>query len=279
MSLLSRIARQASGNSFAQRRLERLTTKCNELMGIGAGGNVDESGECAIFAELQRHTAPYCIFDVGANQGQFARFAEQQLSGNQFQMHCFEPAASSFELLYEHLHDQAHVMLNQFGLGKQSGSRQLFFDSPGSGLASLTRRDLRHYNLDHGRLRETVAMDTLDHYREQMHIMHIHLLKVDVEGHEMDVFLGGITAFEQEMIDMVSFEFGGCNIDTRTPFRDFFYFFQEYGMRLFRITPSGYLHPVDNYHERHERYSFTNFLAVRENKSWTKKTERIEGQT
>ena len=39
--------------------------------------------------------------------------------------------------------------------------------------------------------------------------------------------IGAQTMFEKRAIGMVTFEFGGCNIDTRTYYKDFFYFFQS----------------------------------------------------
>ena len=46
----------------------------------------------------------------------------------------------------------------------------------------------------------------------------IDLLKLDVEGHEL--YLLSAKKFISK-ISVIQFEFGGCNIDTRTYFRDF----------------------------------------------------------
>ena len=65
-------------------------------------------------------------------------------------------------------------------------------------------------------------------------------------------------------VRVASFEFGGCNIDSRTFFQDFFYFFRENGMdRIFRITPSGYLYPIADYKEMDEQFRATNFVVMR----------------
>ena len=62
---------------------------------------------------------------------------------------------------------------------------------------------------------------------------------------------------------MVTFEFGGCNIDTRTYFQDFWYFFREHGMhRVYRITPTGLLVPILGYREELEQFRTTNFLVA-----------------
>jgi hypothetical protein len=91
----------------------------------------------------------------------------------------------------------------------------------------------------------------------------IDLLKIDVEGHELEVLRGAESLFAGRGVRMVTFEFGGCDIDSRTFFQDFWYFFRERGMgRLFRITPSGYLAPIRHYREADEQFRTTNFLVL-----------------
>jgi len=57
-------------------------------------------------------------------------------------------------------------------------------------------------------------------------------------------------------------ESSGCNIDSRTFFQDFFYFFKKYGMsNITRITPTGYLAPIHRYQEVYEQFRTSNFLV------------------
>ena len=60
---------------FTKFNPQRIENKINRLLrsvGIGSGGNVLESGEEFILDILKKHTQPpFCIFDVGANQGQY----------------------------------------------------------------------------------------------------------------------------------------------------------------------------------------------------------------
>jgi len=156
----------------------------------------------------------------------------------------------------------SNVRLNNFGLGKESGEFELFYNEIGSGLASLSKRRLDHFGIDF-RYSEKVRIETLDDYCWNQKVQNIDLLKLDVEGHELDVLQGGIQMFQGKRIRMVSFEFGGCNIDTRTYFQDFWYFFQENRMaRIFRITPSGHLVPIPQYKEVYEQFRTTNFLVL-----------------
>jgi FkbM family methyltransferase len=234
-------------------------------MGVGSGSDVSSSGEQAIFRVLkQRFRPPYCILDVGSNEGQFLQVVLDNLASTDLSIHCFEPGHETFKSLVEfskELKASKGIRLNNIGIGKEQGVGVLHSDRLGSGLASLTKRKLDHHGI-YFEKSETVTIGTIDDYCLDNGVNHIHLLKIDIEGHELDALVGAKRMFETKSIDMVSFEFGGTNIDTRTFFRDFWYFFTAAEMRIFRITPSGYLSPIDSYKEIHEQFAPTNFIAV-----------------
>ena len=209
----------------------------------------------------EKKQPPYCIFDVGSNKGQFLQLILENIRDSEFSVHCFEPGHETFKYLVESTTKDARIKLNNVGLGKEEGEAVLHYDNAGSGLASLTKRKLDHFNIDFSKA-EKVQLKTIDNYCEENSISHIHLLKIDIEGHEIDALAGAKGMFTTKSIDIVTFEFGGCNIDTRTFFQDFWYFFSEVNLTLFRITPSGYLYPLKSYQEIYEQFRTINFIAV-----------------
>ena len=262
-NLLRRGLVNSTGNCLAQRLLERNVYWSQYLMGIGSGSGVDESGEKILFSMLKEScTPPLCIFDVGANKGQFLQMALSNLDADKCQIHCFEPCSHAFDILSRNARGNPFVSLHNIGLGKEKGEFNLYYDKPGSGTASLTKRRLDHFGVTISNL-EKVAIDTLDNYCSNRDIKSIDLLKIDVEGHELDVLSGAKNMLANNNIGMISFEFGGCNIDTHTFFQEFFYLFKAHDMILYRITPSGYLHPLPHYVETFEQFRTTNYLAIR----------------
>jgi FkbM family methyltransferase len=231
-------------------------------MGIGAGGNVVTSGEIGLLRRLvPRPDQRFCIFDIGANRGQFLTSVFANIP-SRLEMHCFEPSSAAFRELAIIAAGKAHITLNRTALGKETGNVTLYFDVEGSGLASLTKRRLDHLGISFER-HERVTVSTVDRYCRERQIDAIDLLKIDVEGHELDVLEGAADMLEQGRIRWVLFEFGGSHIDTRTFLQDFFYFFMRYKMTLSRLTPSGYLSPIPAYSELDEQFTTTSFVARR----------------
>lgn len=263
--LVKRALIWVSGRRIVQKWLARNVKISLYLMGVGSGSDVAFSGEGALFDALkERRKPPFCIFDVGSNKGQFLRIALEHIGIANLSMHCFEPGANTFATLVDcvkKMPKSEKITLNNVAVGKEPGEATLHFDFVGSGLASLTRRKLEHHGIDFDQS-ETVRITTIDDYCLENSIDRIDLLKIDIEGHEFDSLLGAKRMLDARSIGMVSFEFGGTNIDTRVFFRDFWYLFENAGMRIYRITPSKYLSPIDFYTEIHEQFGGTNFVAI-----------------
>lgn len=263
MSVLKRAISLFTGNNLCQSLLEYNVRFSHYLMGVGAGTKVYSSGETAVVELINSmQGSSICVFDVGANVGQFSHLIRQHCDLPRIRMHCFEPSAEAFEKLTRQNSDCPQITLNRCALGATRGTATLYSDQPASGLSSLTRRDLEHVGKSMT-LSQTVAVRTVDDYCAEHAIDHIHLLKIDVEGHERDVLAGAARMFAEKRIDSVTFEFGGCNIDSRTFFRDFYHFFRDQNMQVYRMTPRGFLRLIGSYRETHEQFLTTNFMAVR----------------
>jgi FkbM family methyltransferase len=257
-----------SGNTLIQSLIERILFSqfLNQLIGIGAGSSASESGEKIIFKLLKKQHSKsmdsLCVFDVGANQGQFLSIAQDNLKDLQVEIHSFEPSQNTYQILSESAKSYKNVILNNTALGKNIGQTELFYEQDGSWLASLTKRRLDHFGIDFNRS-EIIKINTLDNYCSTHNIQQIDLLKLDVEGHELDVLQGASEMLKKQRIKMISFEFGSCNIDSRIFFQDLYYFLESHKMNsIFRITPSGYLREITEYREVYEQFLTTNFIAL-----------------
>jgi FkbM family methyltransferase len=228
-----------------------------EAQGFGSGGYVESSGETAIFRLLNGREP--VLFDVGGHLGEYTEaFLMVHPAGHSY---VFEPCERHFQILAERLSHCKNVTLLKCGLGDQEKEAPLYKNAEITGLASLTKRRLDHFGINMG-MSETVKVQTIDEIIRQQSIASIDLLKIDVEGHEFDVLKGAANAFRDRRINFVQFEFGGCNLDTRTCLSDFFYFFKEHAFTIGLIQPSGRIQMLPRYDEFFEQYRTANFVAV-----------------
>lgn len=201
---------------------------------------------------------PRLAIDVGAHQGDYA--AELRRWQPSLEIHLFEPSSAHQQALAQRFAKDGGVVQVPAALAAQSGAATLYADRPGSGLASLTRRQLGHLGIGFNSTESVQTVRFEDYWKRQLNGRPIDLVKIDVEGHELQVLEGFGAALACTRV--VQFEFGGTHIDTRTFFRDFWFFFAERGFDLYRLAPCGPV-PVRAYRETDEAFVVTNYLAVR----------------
>ena len=258
---MRRLIVRVIARTYFQPVFEKLRLLSLAGMNIGTGSDVETSGEKRGIALLNKTFAAdeaLVIFDVGANVGHFARAVGQALK-HQHKIYCFEPSTVAFESLQEALGGDANIQINKIGFSDRSEIRTLFADKAGSGIASVYDRGFA----DHGvamPLTERVTMQTLDEFCSANNIGHIHYLKLDVEGHELNVLNGGNHMLSSNAIDFIQFEFGGCNLDSRTFFRDFYDRLNPH-FKIYRFLQDG-LARIREYRELDEVFVTTNFLAI-----------------
>jgi hypothetical protein len=144
-------------------------------------------------------------------------------------------------------------------LGERDGSAVLHSDARASPLASLFLRRTDHLPVEMS-MQEMVTVRRLDDVCHEHEIDRIDLLKLDVEGSELRVLRGADRLLKEGRIEAIQFEFGGCNVDSRTFFRDFFDLLTP-NYRLYRILRDGVV-PIDRYAEEHEVFLTVNYFAA-----------------
>ena len=228
-------------------------------MNIGPGGGVDQSGERWVMKHIARRLKGQgTIFDVGANKGDYASALLDEF-GSQAAVYCFEPSKHTCASLKDRFKGQDNIQVFNFGFGDEESTLSLYSDKEGSTLASLYPRDLNHVGIDMGAV-ETVELKTVDGFCAEQKIEHIDLLKLDVEGHELNALRGASSLIGSGSVDFIQFEFGGCNIDSKTYFKDFFLALKP-NYKIYRILRNG-IFPVTEYSEYLETFLTANFLAI-----------------
>lgn len=249
-----RFVRQTAGRRKWQvfyAKLHRMS-----LAGRNIGeGSFEVSGEIAVLDWAAR-TMPEAkvVVDVGANMGGWAMEAARRWPSAR--VFAFEPSASTFKQLVERA--GSSVTCVQSAIGDTVEVARLHQVPGVSGLSSLYARDLADHSMEMSVVEE-VPVTTLDAFAAERGITHIDFLKIDAEGHDLAVLRGAKALIDGGLINMIQFEFGGANIDSRTYLRDFVRLLESH-YQISRMLIDG-LEPLA-YSEREEIFVTTNFIAT-----------------
>jgi len=202
------------------------------LIGVGWGGSRTVINEVKYVKSIIKKGSVFV--DCGGNIGNYSN--EIIKNFNDPEIHIFEPCSKNADILLKRFRSNK-IKINNVGLSNKKSDLILFSNESGSGLASLTKRKLDHLEIDFNIEEKIKVIQFKDYWQEEIDSEFIDLFKIDVEGHEMDVLNGigdGISK-----IRLIQFEFGGCNIDTRSFFQDFWYFFNDKNFKFLRLSPLG----------------------------------------
>lgn len=260
-SLVAHTTNSLSGMKAFQPMFESLLQISLKGMNVGEGSDIATSGEKFVLNYVKKQPVKKrVIIDVGAHIGDFSIQAAKICADVPTTIHAFEPLQSSYNNLKKNVKSAGNIVVHQQALGDKKCQITLYYNSRHKSKASLYRRNMRHFNI-HLSKTETVTVNTIDEFCKKNDISTIHLLKIDAEGNELDILKGGSTMIKSGKIDFIQFEFGGCNIDSRTYFQDFYYFLSDRYI-LFRVVKDG-LYPITKYKEEYELFKATNYLAQR----------------
>ena len=238
--------------NFCRGYVEKHDGDCN--------GDMETNGELRVMRQYLPCSS--VVFDIGAHVGEWTNHALE--INPQLHIHCFEPGKDNFTKLAANVQSK-QVVRNPFGLRSRRGEQSFFIYRDAPGLNSLyQRRGLEDgWGLETTHETETVRLDTLENYCREKNIEKIDFMKIDVEGHELEVFKGGRSLFAENRVGIIQFEYGGCNIDSKVLLKDIFEFFEGMDYRFYKILPDRLKH-FPRYDQRLENFKYQNWLLIGE---------------
>ncbi len=175
------------------------------------------------------------IFDVGSNVGSTAEYFVMKVSPFGV-VHCFEPGAYAFSKLQERMKtvSAVTVRLNNLAIGDRNGSTEFHvYPESHSSWNSLGCRPLENYGIPIKPVEIVcVPIITLDAYCDENNVGHIDLLKLDLEGCELQALRGARGLFVTGKIAVCLLEFGQTTYDQGNNPKMLKSFFDDVGYTL-----------------------------------------------
>lgn len=168
------------------------------------------------------------IFDVGANIGQTALQYVQQFPAAT--IHSFEPSHSIYDKLTEFTANEKRIVCHRVALGKEPQASQTFVEKNLVSHLAEPEEDIS------AKRTELVDVDTLELFCEKNGVSEINLLKIDTEGHDLQVLQGSDGLFRAGKVDLAIVEAGLNPLNNHhVSLRAFLDWFEERGYFLFGL--------------------------------------------
>jgi FkbM family methyltransferase len=214
----------------------------------------DSNGESWLLRRIAT-IKPTCIFDVGANVGDWT--ADARAAAPKASVHSFELVPETAAKLEARFAGDVQVTANALGLLDEPGTVRVKHYPAFPAVSSISDfpHPLRHEWIE-------ALTTTGDEYCREHGITHVDLLKVDAEGSDHQVIRGFTSMLEQGAVDIVQFEYGRAAIRNHFLLADFYEFFNGVDMQIGKLYPTWVDFRAYDIH-RHEDFLGPNFVAVK----------------
>ena len=178
----------------------------------------------------------FVVFDIGCFQGNFSRNLKNKLFSKKIQFYLFDPNPNiklrdfkHYKIAFSNIENTQNYYLNDF------------FPSSGSSLKTIVKND-KFWNLTRkflsfnmGKKFKTFVVKTqkLDNFCKSNKISQIDVLKIDVEGSEMEVLMGAKNILKKTKIIQV--EILGNKNNFNTKYKKLISYLKKYNFKIISI--------------------------------------------
>ena len=212
----------------------------------------------------------FVVFDVGANIGEWSAAMLGQLKGlaieERVSLFAFEPVPATAATLRRNLSpDQPGLHIEEVAFSSASGTAVIYvagseanagtnslYDDPSSGQKKAL----------------TIKLTCVSEFCEARGIRHIHLLKCDTEGHDMEVIRGALRLLQEGRISVLQFEYNHRWAFSRNFLRDVFVAIEHLPYKVAKLQ-SDHVLVFEKWHPELDRFFEGNYALIhRDATSW-----------
>jgi FkbM family methyltransferase len=203
---------------------------------------------------------PLFVFDVGAHRGEWAKVVLERRPDAR--IYCFEIVPETATALRHALADHPTAHACAYGLSSTARDVQVFWNRAWDTMSSITPLHENPLFANHEVTAVTCEVDTGDATAIRLAIPRITLLKMDVEGHEIEVLRGFAETLRSTGLRprVIQFEYGETWLPARHTLREAYQLLEPHGYAVGRLYPDGV--EFKPYASGDDHFRMGNYIAV-----------------
>ncbi len=259
LSLFTRTKQTFKNIFYKLRRVASKIKHGNRVADTNYQVDPAKNGELLLMSKIiSSHSNKFVAFDVGANMGLYTNLLLKELENQKFsdyELHLFEPQKKCYDHLKELYRENNKIKVNHFALSDVNGVAFINADFSGSSSASLfERKEIELGN------KEEINLKKLGDYIKENKIEKVDLLKIDTEGNEKKVILGGAEEVNPNKIKTIQFEYGGTYLDAGITLAEVVQLLLNKNYYVGKLTGNGIEYKPD-LGDFIEDYAYSNYIA------------------
>ena len=225
--------------------------------------------EQAVLNWLKNHdNGSYIILDVGANKGFYSESLLNILNDRIEFIYAFEPVQKNYNECLRKFNNNNKVNVFNKACSDKSGVIEFYeIVSNDVGLEGLSSVNFRKVfkNLKHNKINvETIVIDDFLNIDSENEMF----VKIDTEGHELEVMLGMKKMFENNRFLCLQFEYGDCMLEQGKNLNDIISFLNEtenYKLCDFSIEENKFIDIDESNISGYINKAWENLFIIRKN--------------
>ena len=250
----------------------RATYRLGRAMYLHARGDIDHdmtvNGEMliqrAVLAAWKKASpkdARLVIFDVGANVGDWSSALCRQLKAHAINgcvdLFAFEPVPATADTFRRNLTgNQPSLHIVELALSSSSGTAEIYVSTSNAGTNSMYDD-----SMSTEKKKITICLTSATEFCVARAIKHVHLLKCDTEGHDMEVIRGALPLLREERISVLQFEYNHRWVFSRNFLRDVFLVAESLPYKVAKLQ-SDHLLVFKKWHPELDRFFHGNYVLI-----------------
>ncbi len=221
-------------------------------------GNHDQTGE-GNFIRIIQSELNLCL-DIGANIGNYSRFL---LENSKTKVIAFEPLQGAFlGLKKTQLQFNDRLEIFNYAIGDENAQKKIYFSNDRSELASFNKDSNKlSFVKNKNKLSQIVNIKKIDDLDILKSVNNIDLIKIDTEGYEMNVIVGGLNLINHIKPKFIQIEFNWHQLLNNQTIYNFSRILKDY--KIAQILPHGYpLNEINPIRPESNIFHLSNFVFI-----------------